>query len=120
MKKWAKRLQTFFYQQTITKRIILVITILSIISNMAFVGSVFLIMKNQLLSKTKTEHTKDIQMIEKQLDMFFQGIRNDAIAVLVSENCQTLLSQSPESQEADTTTQYRKYKLIQSLIMSTI
>jgi len=120
MKIWAKKLKIIFYQQTITKRIILVITILSIISNIAFTGSVFLIMKNQLLSKTKTEHMKDMQMIEKQLNMFFQGIRNDAVSVLVSDDCQNLLLHTPERQEYDMTIRYRQYKLLQSLIMSTI
>ncbi len=120
MKRGWNRIKNIFYQQTITTRIILVIAMLSMISNMAFVGGIFLVMKNQLLTKTKSENAKDILMIEKQLEMFFQGIRNDAVAVLVSESCQTLLSNSAEFLEEDTTTQYRKYKLMQSMIMSTI
>ena len=63
---------------------------------------------------------KDMQMIEKQLNMFFQGIRNDAVSVLVSDDCQNLLLHTPERQEYDMTIRYRQYKLLQSLIMSTI
>lgn len=115
-----KRIKHKFYQQDITRRIIIVITIVSILSNMAFVGSVFVIMKNQLFNKTKSNHEKDIQMIEKELDMFFKGISNDAVSVLVSDSCQTLLSNSAEFLSSDTKVQYQKYKLMQSTILSTI
>lgn len=120
MKRWVKQLKYRFYRQDITKRIIIVITMLSILSNTVFVGSVFVIMKNQLFNKTKLDHEKDITMLEKELEMFFKGIRNDAVSVLVSDSCQTLLSDSEEFLSADTATQYRKYKLMQGTIMSTI
>lgn len=120
MKGWAKQLKYRFYRQDITKRIIIVITMLSILSNTVFVGSVFVIMKNQLFNKTKLDHEKDITMLEKELEMFFKGIRNDAVSVLVSDSCQTLLSDSEEFLSANTATQYRKYKLMQGTIMSTI
>lgn len=120
MKGWVKQLKYRFYRQDITKRIIIVITMLSILSNAVFVGSVFVIMKNQLFNKTKLDHEKDITMLEKELEMFFKGIRNDAVSVLVSDNCQTLLSDSEEFLSSDTATQYRKYKLMQGTIMSTI
>lgn len=120
MKKLIKNLKHRFYLQSITKRIIIVITILSILSNMAFVGSVFVIMKNQLFNKTKAENAKDILMIEQELELFFKAIRNDAVSVLVSDSCQTLLSGSEEFLSGDTAVQYRKYKLMQSTILSTI
>ncbi len=120
MKRLIKRIKYRFYQQNITKRIIIVITIVSILSNMAFVGSVFIIMRNQLFNKTKAENEKDIQMIEKELEMFFNGVRQDAVSVLVSDSCQILLSESEDFLSSDTAVQYRKYKLMQSTIMSTI
>lgn len=120
MKRLIKRIKYRFYQQSITKRIIIVITIVSILSNMAFVGSVFIIMRNQLFNKTKAENEKDIQMIENELEMFFNGVRQDAVSVLVSNSCQILLSESEDFLSSDTTVQYRKYKLMQSTIMSTI
>lgn len=120
MKGLIKQLKYRFYRQSITKRIILVITMLSILSNAVFVGSVFVIMKNQLFNKTKLDHEKDITMLEKELEMFFNGIRNDAVSVLVSDSCQTLLSDSEEFLSSDTAIQYRKYKLMQGTIMSTI
>ena len=80
MKGLIKQLKYRFYRQRITKRIILVITMLSILSNAVFVGSVFVIMKNQLFNKTKLDHEKDITMLEKELEMFFNGIRNDAVS----------------------------------------
>lgn len=120
MKGWIKQLKYRFYRQNITKRIIIVITILSILSNTVFVGSVFVIMRNQLFNKTRLDHEKDITMLEKELEMFFNGIRNDAVSVLVSDSCQTLLSDSRGFLSADMATQYRKYKLMQGTIMSTI
>lgn len=120
MKQYIKKLKHWFYLQNITKRIFIIITIVSILSNAIFVGSVFFIMKNQLFNKTKVENEKDLQMIEKELDMFFTVIRNDAVTVLVSDSCQTLLSDSASFLSEDTTIQYRKYKLMQGLIMSTI
>ena len=120
MKRLIKRIKYRFYQQSITKRIIIVITIVSILSNMAFVGSVFIIMRNQLFNKTKAENEKDIQMIENELEMFFNGVRQDAVSVLVSNSCQILLTESEDFLSSDTTVQYRKYKLMQSTIMSTI
>ena len=120
MKGLIKQLKYRFYRQSITKRIILVITMLSILSNAVFVGSVFVIMKNQMFNKTKLDHEKDITMLEKELEMFFNGIRNDAVSVLVSDSCQTLLSDSEEFLSSDTAIQYRKYKLMQGTIMSTI
>lgn len=120
MERLIKRIKYRFYQQNITKRIIIVITIVSILSNMAFVGSVFIIMRNQLFNKTKAENEKDIQMIEKELEMFFNGVRQDAVSVLVSDSCQILLSESEDFLSSDTAVQYRKYKLMQSTIMSTI
>ena len=113
MKGLVKQLKYRFYRQSITKRIIIVITMLSILSNAVFVGSVFVIMKNQLFNKTKLDHEKDITMLEKELEMFFNGIRNDAVSVLVSDSCQTLLSDSEEFLSSDTAIQYRKYKLMQ-------
>ena len=91
MKRLIKRIKYRFYQQSITKRIIIVITIVSILSNMAFVGSVFIIMRNQLFNKTKAENEKDIQMIENELEMFFNGVRQDAVSVLVSNSCKVRL-----------------------------
>ena len=80
MKGLIKQLKYRFYRQSITKRIILVITMLSILSNAVFVGCVFVIMKNQPFNKTKLDHEKDITMLEKELEMFFNGIRNDAVS----------------------------------------
>lgn len=85
MKGLIKQLKYRFYRQSITKRIILVIT-----------------------------------MLEKELEMFFNGNRNDAVSVLLSDSCQTLLSDSEEFLSSDTAIQYRKYKLMQGTIMSTI
>ncbi len=59
-------------------------------------------------------------MIENELEMFFNGVRQDAVSVLVSNSCQILLSESEDFLSSDTTVQYRKYKLMQSTIMSTI
>lgn len=113
MKHW-------FYLQNITKRIFIIIMVVNILSNAIFVGSVFVIMKNQLFNKAKVTNEKEMQMIEKELDMFFKIIRNDAVTVLVSDSCQTLLSDSASFLSDDTALQYKKYKLIQGLIMSTI
>lgn len=120
MKKIIKKMKHWFYLQNITKRIFIIIMVVNILSNAIFVGSVFVIMKNQLFNKAKVTNEKEMQMIEKELDMFFKIIRNDAVTVLVSDSCQTLLSDSASFLSDDTALQYKKYKLIQGLIMSTI
>ncbi len=115
-----KALKNKFYRQGITKRIIIVITALSIFSNVAFVASVYIIIRHQLINKTISSSEKDVEMIAEELHMFFDGVRNDSVSIVVSETCQTLLSDFDEFLEEGTKEQYRRYKLIQTTIMSAI
>lgn len=120
MKEIIGALKYRFYRQGITRRIIIVITALSVFSNMAFVGSVFVIIRHQLINRTISGSEKDVEMIAKELEMFFDGIRNDSVSVVVSEACQTLLSNLDELPEEDVKARYKRYKLVQTTIMSAV
>lgn len=120
LKKRKEQILYRFYQYNIAKRLLIVIAIGSMFSTMVFAISAFFIMRNQLFSQTKSEHMKDVVMIEQKINLFMTSVRNDAISVLVSNSCQNLLNSFGEGETSDSVVQYNKNKMMQSMIMSTV
>lgn len=120
MKKRIKRIKRNFYQKGITERIVFVISALMIVTTACFIGSVFFILEKQLVDQTQASVKKDLDMVLEKMDMFFQGVENDAVSVLVGHSCQTLLGNQDQFLGGDIVKQHEKYVLIQQVLNSYI
>ena len=120
IKEWMKRVKKEFYRTNIAERIVMVIAALMIVTTICFVSSVFIILQKQLVATTSTSAKKDLEMVLEKMDMFFQGVENDAVSVLLGESCQTLLENSGQFLQGDIVKQHEKYVLIQQVINSYI
>ena len=120
VRKYKECVLNKFYKYDITKRLLIVITIGSMFSTIVFAASAFFIMRNQLFNKTKSENIKDVVMIEQEINLFMTSVRNDAVSVLVSDSCQKLMDSFDDMDTSNASVQYRKNKMMQSMIMSTV
>ena len=120
MEKSIKAIKGYFYKKGITERIDFVISALMIVTTACFIGSVFFILEKQLVDQTQSSVKKDLDMVLEKMDMFFQGVENDAVSVLVGESCQTLLGNSDQFLSGDIIKQHEKYMLIQQVLNSYI
>ncbi len=120
MEKTINAIKGYFYKKGITERIVFVISALMIVTTACFIGSVFFILEKQLVDQTQSSVKKDLDMVLEKMDMFFQGVENDAVSVLVGESCQTLLGNSDQFLSGDIIKQHEKYMLIQQVLNSYI
>lgn len=76
-----------------------------------------LIMRGQLLEKTSAASQKDLRMISEKIDMLIREIENDAVRILSSDPCQSLLSRA-EQEGLDTALRYKLYRSINESMIS--
>ena len=118
MKKLTEMIKRKLYFSSIGQRISTVMVIIIIVTVIIFMISTYNIMRYQLSIKTELNTQKDLTTVSEKMDLFFQRVKSDSILVLASGPCQDLLKGANKTLNADSSEQYRIYRLIQETMKS--
>ena len=118
--KTQRRLKESFYRRSIAERITVVVSVLMVVAVIGFISSLYIILRNSQTREQAITIEKDMDIALEKMDMFFEVVESDAVAVLVSENCQKLLSDSRTLFQDDVVARHQKYKILRDLINSYI
>ncbi len=118
MKKLMEIIKRKLYFSSIGQRISTVMVIVIIGTVIVFMISTYNIMRHQLSIKTELNTQKDLTTVSEKMDLFFQRVKSDSILVLASGPCQDLLKGANKTLNADSSEQYRIYRLIQGTMKS--
>ncbi len=71
-----------------------------------------------MIQKAEINAAQSLRLVSEKLDMFMGQVSNDALRVLISDSCQTLLGGEYSFDQPDAKQQYAMYRLMQAMITS--
>lgn len=105
---------------SIRQRISAVIVISIIGAVLLCMVSTFIIMRRQMLVRTETSAKKDLQMVCEKLDLLIDQVERDAVLILASDSCQSLLRRADIGPQMDYWQRNQLYRAINENMVSMV